>query len=138
MNKIQNPEELTWGSILHLICLKLKLQPKEKPSVKANSVQSPENWDRSHLHDWHENTLDKLEPIPEVERYKAYIKMESASRKQRILEEELKELKEEQRRNRNQKKRHKDKDYYDDCEDRPKNRKKKKTKYQSHKKRGRR
>lgn len=55
--------------------------PKEKSEKAALSI---ENFSRDHLHDWHNNTLDKEPVIPEVERYKQYILAESAARRKRI------------------------------------------------------
>ena len=93
----------------------IKLKPQEKPKAKAIT---PDMFDRSHLHDWHDRTLDKEPKIPEVEHYKAYIKAESYARQKRMAEYEEELRKEEYIRN--HKKQHS-----------------RKTKHQSHKKRSR-
>lgn len=133
-------ESITWKEIGQLIWHKLW---PSKPSQKTETEPQPEPedkriipdmFDRSHLHDWHNRTLADLEPIPEVEAYKNYIRMESAARHQRMLDFERQQEKERREQNRRRQKQHKDQPSEEDGA--RKKKKKHKTKYQSHRKRG--
>jgi len=89
-----------WRAFILLIAIMFHIVKKEeeiKHKKKEPQKQGPECWSREHLHDWHENTLDKLEKIPEVEHYKEYIRMEHFARQRRIQEMEIAARKAERR-----------------------------------------
>lgn len=120
INNIHNPEQSTWKEIGYLVWK--KLFPERFSKSKDQSKDSIE-FDRSHLRDWHTRTLADEEPIPEVEHYKEYIRNESEARKHRelVAEKHAQRVKHEK-----------------ESKGSNKSRKKHKTKYQNHKKRGRR
>ena len=83
-------KDVTWKTILGIILIKLNIKkPKEEEKRKPFDITNTSDCDRTRLHDWHNNTIDKLEPIPEVERYKEYVKNESIARAQRIRQSQV-------------------------------------------------